>query len=155
MVYIVTGKINSGKTTRLLSIYNERKAGDGFINKKIYINNKYAGQEIIRLSTGDSKIFSLKKAFLTDEWQEEYSYDVYSFSKEGMPFAEEIIKDIIDNDISPIFIDEIGPIELQGLGFYKVFKEILKTKKDIFVVVREGCLEKVISQFEIGLYEIV
>ena len=36
MVRIVTGKINSGKTTKIESIYKKNNLGDGIISKKNY-----------------------------------------------------------------------------------------------------------------------
>lgn len=149
-IYIITGKVNQGKTTKLLSIYNEIKKGDGFYNSKVYLNNSYAGQEIVRLSTSESRILTLKKEFIPRVWDEEYSYNVFSFSKNGISFAESIVNDILKKDIHPIFIDEIGPLELQGKGFHDIFNTCLKTSADICVVIRESCVGEAIKKFNIA-----
>ncbi|MDP4145423.1 MAG: hypothetical protein Q8936_13220 [Bacillota bacterium] len=47
MLYIITGDINSGKTTKLLDIYNRLKRGDGFFNRKKYIDGHYMEQGFI------------------------------------------------------------------------------------------------------------
>lgn len=155
VVYIITGKVNQGKTTKLLSIYNDIKKGDGFYNRKVCLNNSYVGQEVVRLSTGESRLLTLKRGFIPKVWDEEYSYNVFSFSKSGINFAERIINDIIEKDISPIFIDEIGPLELQGKGFYNTFKSCLKISVDIYVVIRESCVDEVIEKFGIRNFKII
>lgn len=148
-INIVTGGVNTGKTTRLLTIYNKIGRGDGFINKKIYEAGQYKGQKIVRLSTGESEIFSLKKPFLPVQWDEEYSNITYSFSRRGFDLANRIVEDIIKNNTEPVFIDEIGPLELQEKGFYQLFRDILVLNKEIYVSVRDTCLEGVIDKFRL------
>jgi nucleoside-triphosphatase THEP1 len=141
-VYIITGEVNSGKTGTLLSIYRNLCRGDGFINSKIFDSGVYIGQRIIRLSTGESEYFSFKDSFIPSDWEEEYRYDIYSFSKKGMVFARKTAADIIEKGVDPVFIDEIGPLELQMKGFYDIFSEILRKSKKVFVTVRSSCLKR-------------
>ena len=150
MVNIITGEIDSGKTTKILQIYNATRCGDGFITKKIYINGTNAGQEIVRLSTGEGLVFSLKKCFIQEDWNERHSYYDYSFSEKGLKFAEEIIESSIVKGIQPIYIDEIGPLEIcYEQGLYNTFVNVLSGEKEIFVSVRYDCLEMFIKKFEI------
>lgn len=155
MVYIITGNFNQGKTTKLLSLFNEEKRGDGFYNRKVFKDDIYIGQEIVSFSTGESEALCLKEWVLPENWDEDCRYDVYSFSKKGLKLAEEIAQRILKNGVKPIYIDEIGPLELQGKGFCHIFKTLLKTKKEMFVVVRESCLESVINEFNIEAYKII
>lgn len=156
MVNIISGEIDSGKTTKMLQIYNDIKCGDGFITKKIYINGTKAGQEIVRLSTGEGLVFSLKKSFVQENWKERHSYYDYSFSEKGLKFAEEIIYSSIAKDIQPIYIDEIGPLEIcYEQGLYNTFMNLLSGKKEIYVSVRYDCLDKFIKKFEIKEYTIL
>ncbi|HEX9059070.1 MAG TPA: nucleoside-triphosphatase [Clostridia bacterium] len=155
MVHIVTGSINSGKTTKLLSLYKELKRGDGFILPKIYIDGSFRGQQIIRLSNGTGKPFSFKMGYIPPLWDEKYSYDVYSFSMEGLDFAFDTIENIIDNSINPVFMDEIGPLELQEKGFYHPLAEVLSKSLSLYISVRETHLKSVIDKFRIENYEIL
>lgn len=155
MIYIVTGSINSGKTTKLLSIYKELKTGDGFILPKVYIQGNYAGQQIIRLSTGVNKPFSFKKEYVPVCWNEKHCYDVYSFSQEGFDFAYSIAQDIIHSYISPVFIDEIGPLELQEKGFFQLLSQLLIGNDTIYISVRETHLERIVEKFHIKDYRII
>lgn len=154
-IYIVTGKINAGKTTKLSAIYDAIGVGDGFILPKIFEENQYIGQRILRLSTRESEYFSFKKEFLPILWDEEYSYGVYSFSRQGLLFASKITLDIITKKIEPIFIDEIGPLELQGKGFANILKQVLPLKKEIYITARNSCIKKIIKEFNIKEYTII
>ena len=154
-VYIITGGINSGKTSELLSIYRRTGQGDGFINVKIYKAGLYIGQRIIRLSTGESEVFSLKEGFIPYGWEEEYQHDIYSFSKRGMDLARKITDDIIRQSIDPVYIDEIGPLVLQMKGLYDIFSEILGKRIMVYVSVRNSCLAHIIKFFNIRYYRII
>ncbi len=150
MVYIVSGEINEGKTQKLLAIYNELKQGDGFVSKKIFLNGKdFIGYEIVRLSTNEKMPLAYKSSYVPSDWDEVYRYGPFSFSKAGFDFAERIIEDITDHHIHPVFIDEIGPLELQGKGFSTLLKKVLKTQKDVYITVRNHCAQDVIKEFNI------
>lgn len=155
MVYLITGEVNHGKTTKLLSIYREKKQGEGFFNRKVYIENKYIGQDIVRISTGEYKRFSLKDSFIPLDWDEQYRYYDYSFSRSGMEFAESIVEHIIESGIEPAFIDEIGPLELENKGLYEAFKLLTESGKELYVVVRESCLQDVIKKFNINAFKVI
>lgn len=153
--YIITGEINSGKTTKLISIYKKLGYGDGFALTKIYMDNNYIGQNIVRLSSGKGRCFSFKRNHIPLLWDKFINYENYSFSKQGLLFANEIINEILMFGIEPIFIDEIGPLEILGSGFYSIFSKILKANKELYFTTRKDCLEEVISFFKISDYTII
>lgn len=153
MINIITGSVNSGKSTKLVNIYKSLGKGDGFFNKKIYDGNFYIGQKIVRLSSGESAIWSLKGK-LPNCWQEECGYETYSFSREALEFAEQIINSLLASE-EPIFIDEIGPLELQNKGFHKLFQCCLILNKELYVVIRKSCVKKIICKYNIENYNII
>lgn len=120
MINIITGAVNSRKTTKLIHIFNIIGIGDGFFNRKIYINNHYVGQELVGMQSGIKRLWS-NREMQSGEGHEIFCYKKYSFYKEGLEFAENIITSILESGIEPIFIDEIGPLELQEKGFHKLF----------------------------------
>ena len=155
LIQIVTGGINAGKSSKLFSIYREVGQGDGFINLKVFEGGSYVGQKIMRLSTGESECFSFKEGFIPSDWDEAYRYDAYSFSRRGLTFANKTITDIIVRGTEPVFIDEIGPLELEKKGFFHAFKGLLAAQKKIYVVVRCSCVERVVNEFGLGKYQII
>ncbi|EKQ52837.1 MULTISPECIES: nucleoside-triphosphatase [unclassified Clostridium] len=154
MISIITGSVNSGKTSMLIDIFRKLGKGDGFFNRKIYIDAHYVGQEVVRMQNGESKMWSTR-IYQNDNWNEVFKYEKYSFSRNGLEFAESIIESIINSSINPIYIDEIGPLELQGMGFDKLFKKCLGTKKEIYVVIRNTCVNSVIERYNIKMHKII
>jgi nucleoside-triphosphatase THEP1 len=155
MIYIITGGIDEGKTREIEAIYREMKKGDGWISKKVFLNEEFIGYEIVKLSTGKKLPLALKKEYVPADWDEISSIGPFCFSKRAFEFAGKISDEIIEKNINPVFIDEIGPLELQGKGFCPMLDNILKTQKDIYIVVRSHCVEAVINRFEIKSHEII
>jgi nucleoside-triphosphatase THEP1 len=154
MIYIITGEINQGKTEKALSIYNLTR-GDGFITRKILKNNTFYGYEIVRLSSSESIPLAFKSGSTPLMWDEIFTTGSFSFSKKAFAFAESIAEEIIEGDANPVFIDEIGPLELEGKGFVTILNKLLLTDKDIYITVRKSCLEDVIALFKLKRYEII
>lgn len=152
MIYVITGAVNQGKTTRLLGIYQNLKIGDGFYNRKIYRGDMIAGQEIIHLATGASSLFSYREEFIPGNWDEECRYRSFSFSRAGLDFGRRIIQKALDSAMEPIFLDEIGPLELAGKGFGEIFMRLLAARMEMYVVVRMDCLKDVVKKFLIKNY---
>lgn len=142
----------------MISIYKQVKRGDGFISQKIFTDKNpgdFTGYEIVRLATGERKELARKTEHLPVRWDEVFCCGPYHFSKAGVDFARDIIDDIIANGIGPIFIDEIGPLELAGKGFAPILKKALETGKDIYVSIRIHCVEDVIKAFNIRDHRII
>jgi len=154
-INIISGKIDCGKTTKLFQLYVEKNLGDGFLLRKSYDNEIYVGQQLVRLSTGESKPFSFRKGATHLDNNLADTYKNYSFTKEGFYFAEKIVMELLENNVEPIFIDEIGPLELQGKGFYDIFLLILKSQKEVFVVIRDSCVAQVIEKFHFQNYKVI
>lgn len=149
MVHIVAGAINSGKTTKLQEIFKKCPTGDGFILSKNFHDGHNIGQQILRLSTGEHLPFSYRIPYLPCNWDHIYTYKDYSFSRSGFAFAASIIYELIEKKVSPVFMDEIGPLELMGTGFHDLFKNLLKMNGDIYIAVRETLLHNVMDHFRI------
>lgn len=149
MVHLITGAVNRGKSTKLRLIYHNLQKGDGFYNRRIFREDSLMGQEIIRLATGESRLFSLRNEFIPESWVQECRYGAFSFSKAGLEFGRKIIARSILNHLEPLFLDEIGPLELEGKGFCESFSNALVAKIEIYAVVRDSCLEAVIQKFRL------
>lgn len=155
MVHLISGDIDEGKTREIEAIYRRMKKGDGWISRKVFLNEEFVGYEIQRLSTKEKIPLAYKKEYVPPGWDEIYSIGPFRFSKRAFEFAGKIIDEIIDKNIKPVFIDEIGPLELQGKGFCPMLEKILKTQKDLYIVVRSHCVEAVINRFLLKNHEII
>jgi len=145
MLTIITGKINAGKTTYMKRLYEKTQKGDGFISVKVYKNNQHTGYNLHHLKTKDIKPFIRKKSKLPPLWQEIFDIADYSFSKDGFAFAKNIIRNTTEE---PIFIDEIGPLEIiHRSGFYYLLTEQLN--RDLYITLREHLYENFLKTFTI------
>jgi nucleoside-triphosphatase THEP1 len=155
MIHIICGEINQGKTARIKSVYEENMKGDGFITEKIITNSIFCGYKISRLTTGDSEILILRTEFFPLDETPFLTKGSFSFYEKGFIFASSIIDDIINNNINPVFIDEIGAIELAGKGLHDSFRKILLADKTVYITVRNCFVKKVISLFSLKKYALI
>jgi len=153
MVNFITGRVNSGKSTKLYNIFLKEKNGDGFYNKRILQNGQDIGQDLIWMSTGLSVPFSRIINFLPDYWTEAVRYNNYSFSKQGLEFLNKIVEWILSYN-NTAYIDEIGHLELEKKGLYYPLKKLLESGIIIYAVCRDCCLDKAIEIFNIKDFKI-
>jgi nucleoside-triphosphatase THEP1 len=152
MINIITGEIDSGKTTALLSIYRRLGRGDGVVLPKFYLGGRCLGQRIMRLSTKETTLFSIKFPYAPDLFDERLRLGEFAFSDKGLKFAEMVLEEIIRKRINPVFIDEIGPLELMGDGFYNQLKKAVSLEGDLYISVRSRCLRDVLKLFDISSF---
>lgn len=155
MINIISGENNQGKTARIRSIYASGNTGDGFITRKIFSGPEFCGYEIVRLSTGESRIQSLKSELFPPAELPLYKRGSFAFFKEGFAFADSIIDDILLKGACPVFIDEIGPLELHGKGHHDSLVKVLDSDRELYFTVRNWCLEKVISFYSLENYTLI
>ena len=81
----------------------------------------------------------------------------YRFSTQAFRHANEVIINGSSLAGAQIVIDEIGPLELQGKGFYNTLSQLLSLNDpafDLLLVIRENLVEKVIAHFNIAMHNI-
>lgn len=122
---------------------------------KVFVGRDYAGQNITRLLTGESRPFSRRDGFAPPGWDEGCRYDRYGFSASALEFAHESAQEMVRAGTTPIFFDEVGPLELRGLGLARPFRLLLAAGRDMYVVVREECVSDVTMQFGIDRFRVL
>ncbi len=148
MVWIIHGAADTGKTGKIVSLYNEIGQGDGFVSAKVFsAEQKFLGYDLIRLANGQRCPFIRLRRFRPDGWDECVHLGRFSFSGQGFTFAAAIAEEIGRENIQPVFIDEIGPLELRGQGFASLLRLLLQTKKDLYLSVRCSLVDRVIKTF--------
>lgn len=155
MIYIVSGEIDQGKTRKMEALYRRIGRGGGFVSRKIFDGTAFRGYEIVNLTTGRRLPLALKREMVPDNWDEAGRYGPFSFSLKAIAMAEKIVDDIIADGIEPVFIDEVGPLELQGQGFAPLLKKVLDTDKEIYLTVRQTCLIPIVRHFGIKDYRLI
>jgi len=142
-VFILTGPVHTGKTTRLMHWASSQKNIDGIfqliIDEKRFIYN-IATRTLKMLEvpsyTGDEKVIKIGN---------------YRFSKEVFEWAQNVLLNSLDKNLEWLIIDEIGPLELEGKGLEpaitKIFRESEKFSGKILCVVRDPMLEKFVEHY--------
>jgi len=113
------------------------------------------GQDIVQLSTGKAVPFSRIIGAVPEGWDEESRYVKYSFSHEGLSFARRIIEEAAQRHAPRVYIDELGPLELQRNGLYRSIVRLLQTDIDIVAVCRDACVKDIIALFSISEYKLL
>ncbi len=140
---IVTGPINSGKTTRLMDWCKNRNDVYGILTPKI--NGKRVFMDV---ATGDQ--FEMEAQ---ENEENVLSIGKYIFSVDGFVRAKNIVRKATNRKNGWLIIDEVGPLELKGEGFNAELKELLVSMEDslrVIIVVRESLVEQVITYFKIA-----
>lgn len=139
-IFILTGPIQSGKTTSLIKWAKERKDVFGVLTPVVNSKRMFMDVHI-------GQLFDMEAG---EEEEQTLPVGRFVFSKTNFKKASGIIKEAVDKH-GWLVIDEIGPLELRGEGFYEAVKKISQTRKDqpVLLVVREGMAEKVKTFFEL------
>ncbi|MBC8491581.1 MAG: hypothetical protein H8D42_03380 [Candidatus Marinimicrobia bacterium] len=150
MVNIITGNVNQGKTRYMRSLY-EKRGGDGFICVKVFDKNNFQGYDLVRLRTGEGTPFVRKNDAISGDWDEMCRFGIFSFSGQAFTIADRIIAEIIKDGTEPIFIDEVGPLEIvEQKGFYELLKRVLKLKREVYISIRNELIDELIKDFKIN-----
>jgi nucleoside-triphosphatase THEP1 len=149
-IFILTGPIQTGKTTSLIKWSAKRKDVFGILTpvvnarptesfgrgKRVFMNAHTREQFPMEAEEDETEILSIGK---------------FVFSKTSFDKAQQIIREAMDKK-GWLLIDEIGPLEVKGEGFYNAMKEILQyqpVEQKVLLVVRETMIEKVKELFEL------
>jgi len=174
MVHIITGPMNSGKTTKMIEVYKFLNGqnpkdqspidyhrldmnSDGFISEKVMIGSHVKGYKAVQLSSGNKMDLMIREEDLINPVDQliEAQIGPYCMSKKAVNWIEICIKDMLGFSMKAIFLDEIGPLELDGLGFDLVLKKLLRSRCDVYITVRDQYLSDVIDRYGIEQYQLI
>ena len=149
MITIITGDRGIGKTTFLLKKSNiqtnEINTVYGILTPPIF-DNRGIKIGFSALDLSNNKRWELAR---TDIKLQGSYYGPFNFSSKGFERANNIIIDALKQGISPIFLDEVGPLELsKKSGFYPSLSHIEKMKdsQDLFIVIRPELIPEYVKR---------
>lgn len=144
-IYIFSGPIHSGKTTLLDMWIKQTPSVDGILTA--VINGK---RYLKFISTGEMYLLE------SDSWDAGLVEQIgkYKFLKTMFQKSHEYLLNLIQDTPKWIVIDEIGFLELDGMGFEPAVSHLINkftTKPDvnILLVVRDTLQEKIIDYYKI------
>jgi nucleoside-triphosphatase THEP1 len=139
MIFILTGPVHSGKTTLLKRVAQEFKRKklvvSGFLSEAVFGGQERVGYDLFDLK--EEKSIPLIRREGKKGWQRVGSY---FFVPSGIEEAQSIVSRSQNSDIC--VVDEVGPLELSGKGFWPALKPILFPPLIPFLItVRQSILE--------------
>lgn len=149
MITFVIGPIDSGKSTWMLKHYAEQRRGDGFLAFKWVDDGKQLGYQNYRLSTGVQNPYIYRNEYMPPDVKERGKIGPYQLLESAVSQMEQQYKEMIEQCIQPVYIDEIGPLELTGAGLHTIFASLVESGLDLVVAVRTHCLEPVLKKYHI------
>lgn len=149
MIHILSGPVGTGKSTALRNWAKDRNDLGGVLS--------YADQNLRQLESLTSKEvlpFEVPASF------QGATIDVgrFRFDKQAFTKATALIDaDYKNAEVNCLVIDEIGKLELKGLGFAAVLKSLLESSsnKTIILVVRDYLVDEVVSYFGISGHQVL
>ena len=142
ILYILTGPVQSGKTTTITNWTMEKNDVFGILTpvingKRMFMDVHSREKFEMEANSGEAEILMIGK---------------FKFSKAGFSKAEDILRNGLNEKSGWLVVDEIGPLELREAGFSDILKEILHSashQQKILLVIRESILENVIQFFRL------
>jgi nucleoside-triphosphatase THEP1 len=139
MIFILTGEVGSGKTTLLKKIIAELKLRsvkiDGFLSHRIMDGEETVGYDLFDLKERSRSPFLRRNG--RAGWQKVGSYFVLPA---GLAEAERIIGRSSSDEL--LVIDEAGPLELEGKGWWPALSlRLPELHRRFFLVIRKNLLD--------------
>ncbi|MGK9475184.1 nucleoside-triphosphatase [Melioribacter sp. OK-6-Me] len=139
-IKIISGPINSGKTTALFKWTTTQSNIDGILQPVI------DGKRFL-FHIKSKTLFSLE----TTESEDAVNVGKYRFSLKAFNWANERLIEAVKQNFEAIVFDEIGRLELQDSGLASALKFALNSSASyqLILAVRENLLDAVIDKFNI------
>ncbi|MDX1359167.1 MAG: nucleoside-triphosphatase [Clostridia bacterium] len=154
MVKIITGPINSGKTTALINEY-KKSGGDGFASLKLMEGDEVNGFDLIRLATGEKRPFIRRSGEEPKGWLANCTLGPYTFSDEAVWWIESVVSDLVAKGVSPLYLDEVGILETDGRCLHETLIKLLESNLDICFTARDKLVDELMDVFKIESAEII
>jgi len=139
--FLLTGKINSGKSTLVYEMAKRATFScGGIVSLPVFDNGTKTGMDAVDIMNGKTKILARLKGRID-------GIDVgrYTISQDGLKHGENAIRKAIRNcDI--VVIDEFGPLEMEGRGMAKVAEDAFR-RGNALVVLRKGLKERFMEKY--------
>ena len=149
MITIITGKINSGKTTHLIKRYQAQQKGDGYACVKKMQHGLVLGYDLMRLKTRESISFIVRDKFYDINMGAIVKIGPYRMFNDALTIVKDNMNKWAESGINPLYLDEIGPLEMKNKGFHTLLVSLLNQSIDLVLVIREEVLDEACEKYDI------
>ncbi|MBN2055467.1 DUF2478 domain-containing protein [bacterium] len=146
-VIILTGSQGSGKTTNAMRLAGEAAAQgmpfQGVISPVVYEAGQRIGYDLADITSGERAPLARIDARGVQR------QGLFVFLPEGLALAARALTDAAARLGEPALVDEVGPLELRGLGFAPWLKRLALKKAPLMLTVRPNLVVAVIKRFRL------
>jgi len=165
-IKIITGGVNSGKSAKFLRLWREAaQAGQtnqpvGLYSEKIQnAAGVVTGYDLVFLSGGEGEkhpfIFP-RETIPTENAGDYFFQGRFAFLKESFQMAERhTLRALEHAGNCSVWLDEVGNLELKGLGFDALLRVLFKSEREVTFTVRSSLLKKIAAKYGITAYELL
>lgn len=149
-IFILSGPVQTGKTTRLLNWVQNQDSVDGIIAP--VIDDK---RHLLHLSSGLQKQL---EASANEPDNKIVKIGKFRFNTDVFSWACNRLNESISSSPLWLIIDEIGPLELSGKGLAPALTRVLNHPDKIgnlILVIREQLVEQVTDHFQLNRFAVV
>ncbi|MCK5136941.1 MAG: DUF2478 domain-containing protein [Bacteroidales bacterium] len=148
-IFVVTGKVHSGKTTfvsNLVERLREKQLSiSGFLSKGTFANGQREKFSLIDLKCGVQ--LPLATIYPEEGWTR---FRKFYFNPFALKKGEELIREGLRTNPDLIVIDEVGPMELQGQGWSGILESLAEDYQvSQLWIVRNQILPEVLDRWNI------
>ncbi len=156
MVFLISGKKDEGKTTRLKQLFDEQNNAFGFIAEKILDCGRVTTYNLVNLRNRETCVLArLASLPLHEGWGEDFIHGPFRFSFTGFEWAKQVLNAALDAGGEDFFIDELGKLELKGKGHAELIKSALKTGMNLYISIRDVNVDDAVKTFGIGKHTLI
>jgi nucleoside-triphosphatase len=147
-IYLITGPIHSGKTTRLAEWIKEKADVDGILQPVI------DGKRYIRhISTGELRLLEISGDI---SHADIITIGTYKFDNKVFAWGGSELLSAFSRNPEWLIIDEFGKLEIEGKGIEPYISRIIhglkeKSKTNLLIVVRDYLLTSLLSKYNLSL----
>jgi len=155
LVVVISGGKHCGKTSFAEHLIEDFKSKNwpvsGILAPSTIENSVRASIYVKNIKTNETKLLASRTKSISDC---KCVYGGFTFSQSALNFAETSLLDYTQGNI--VFIDEVGPLELSGLGYANAFNALLSANiSALFVVIRKPLVKKFLEEFNVDNYQII
>jgi len=151
MVILLTGPINSGKSTTVYHLVerlrSEKISIGGIVSLPILEDGQKTGFNAVCLATHKTKHLTSLKSLVPNPAPGDRIIGQWVIFDEGIQFCNQQIEAALHSNPQLLLIDEIGPLEIQGKGFQPILDKILSSPDELpfylLLVVRTNLINEV------------
>jgi len=156
MVYLIRGKRDEGKTTKLQQLFDEQEKAFGFIAEKVHDCGRVTTYNLVNLKNREVCVLArLASLPLLEGWGDDFTHGPFRFSISGFEWAQQLLESAADAGAEVFFIDELGKLELNKKGHYELIKNALKSGMDLYISIRDVNVDDAVKTFDISEYQLI